>query len=432
MTIFLLCTSLGHRASAATACVLAVDGKYYVEGDCPVSQNDNTIMVGSDGKNILPYFAYLILESQSIARGFWNASPNAPHAHDDLGRLEKSGNCWIGDRARVCFNPAPFRRFSHAGWVGAAESGSCSMVQRFSDGKAEIVVEATKANDIGLGIRWLDGGRASVGQVVQATMYFDKAPALSATGTFVADNYLRFQSDRAGLLDHLFGASSGLRVEFGDDGWFTLNLRGSSKALALLRECQATVQFAQSQSEQVTSASAETFRLSERGIFRTTYGTWINVGDEYSRDRIAKFLSGLDVEYQFTYGEDCMECVNVVSGDIQLYFESGDGKTIQSIQVIGGSFTTERGDGIGDLISQKGDQLHCSDGMYEVCFRYERDSVGLIVDRSKCASDAFREGVRQASGNFLREFGQCERIEALIIQKPDNGSPDTGTKSTND
>lgn len=296
------------------------------------------------------------------------------------------------------------------------------MVQRFSDGKAEIVVEAIDAANIGLGVRWLDGGGGTVGQTIQGTMFFDRAPPLSATGTFVAENYLRFQSQRPGLLEQLFAASSGLRVEYGHEGWFTLNLRGSSKALELLRHCQFTVQIAQSESEQAGPATGETFRISERGVFRTNYGTWINVGDEYSRDRIAKFLSGLDVEYQFTYGEDCMECVNVTSGDIQLYFDSGDGKSIQSIQVFGGSFTTERGEQIGDIISQKGHQLYCSDGMYEACSRHESDNVGIIVDRSKCGPGAPNEGVKQPSGNFLRDFGQCERIDAFLVQKPDGGS----------
>jgi len=440
--VFLL-SSFGTASHASedrmgNNCVLEVDNKYYIEGECPYSDNNEyssrTIIVGSNEHKTLPFFAYLLVEDETTAIGYWNGSPQNSHAHAELGILTKSGKCWIGDRARVCYDPQPVGYFSHAGWVGGATGGShsCAMAQRFSDGQAEIVVETISTDDISLGIRWLNGANGDVGKSIDGIMNFDKAPPLRVTGSFVEKNYLKFESNRFGLLRYLFSSSSRLRAEYGTRGWFTLDLRGSFKALQLLFRCRASAQEAQSPHEGDRAVAEETFRISDRGIFRPSYGAWINIGDEYSRDRIAKFLSGLNVSYQFTYGEDCVECVNVSSGDIQLYFDSGDGKTIQSIQVMGGAFTTERGDQIGDIISRNGTKLYCSDGMYEVCARYEQDNVGLIVDRSKCISDGFKEGLKQPSGNFLRDFGQCERIDAFLLQKPDSGATDTDTQSSGD
>lgn len=432
--VLMMCLLSGYQTLAAPkatalSCVLTVDGRDYIKGDCPVSHDNDIIIVGSE-----PYFAYLILESPTVAEGYWNAYAKATHAHTQLGRLEKNGNCWIGDRAKVCFDPRPLVRFSHAGWIGSIPAGSdvCMMSQRLSNGKAEIVVEIVRPDSLGLGIRWLNQGGADIGQTVPGSMHFDNSPPLPVTGTFVADNYLRFVSQRAGLLEHLFAASSGVRVEFGNEGWFTVNLRGSSKALVMLHSCQSTLQLTQTQTESGESTSGETFRVSDRGIFRISYGTWINVGDEYSRDRIAKFLSGLEVEYQFTYGEDCMECVSVSSGDIQLYFDSGDGKTIQSIHVYGGNFTTDRDDQIGDLVSKNGNELYCSDGMYEACQRYENDNVALLIDRSKCAPDTFKEGVKQPSENFLRKFGQCELIEGMLLERPAVSDTESNANASGD
>jgi hypothetical protein len=168
------------------------------------------------------------------------------------------------------------------------------------------------------------------------------------------------------------------------------------------------------------SALQNTFIMTDRGIFRPNYGTRINVGDEYSRSRIEKFLVGINANYQFTEYEDCNECVTIKSDAISMYMDSTDGKTINSIHIYGGNFSARNGAKINDIISTSmGKYLYCDDGYEEYCYLSENDHFGIIVDRGSCPDQgASLGGETVPSGKVRRAFGTCERIEAFTLESP--------------
>ena len=48
------------------------------------------------------YFAYVEIDtSAGVARGYWNGTAGASHAHEDLGSLVREGPYWVNDRAKV-------------------------------------------------------------------------------------------------------------------------------------------------------------------------------------------------------------------------------------------------------------------------------------------------------------------------------------------
>ena len=83
-------------------CVLQVKGKTYLNGPCEIARDpDGSFTIGVGETRHSRYFAYVNMEDDG-AHGFWNETPDASHAHSDLGLLKREGACWKNATARVC------------------------------------------------------------------------------------------------------------------------------------------------------------------------------------------------------------------------------------------------------------------------------------------------------------------------------------------
>jgi hypothetical protein len=88
----------GERGEKAR-CRLTVQGTNYIDGACWVRlETGGSFQIMSlDGT----YFAQLH-NSNGSGQGYWNESPNATHAHTDLGAMTRSGGCWANESAEIC------------------------------------------------------------------------------------------------------------------------------------------------------------------------------------------------------------------------------------------------------------------------------------------------------------------------------------------
>ena len=97
----MLVSAIAHASTGR--CVLQVDGKKYLNGPCEITMNDKqgSFAIGVGKTHRSKYFAYVNMEDDG-AHGYWNETPDASHAHSDLGILKRDGACWVNDKARVC------------------------------------------------------------------------------------------------------------------------------------------------------------------------------------------------------------------------------------------------------------------------------------------------------------------------------------------
>lgn len=82
-------------------CLLVIEGQEIIRGRCsftPLDTDGSFTITGLNGK----YFAYVLMEGQGKAQGYWNGTPYAGHAHDPLGPLTREDACWVNETASVC------------------------------------------------------------------------------------------------------------------------------------------------------------------------------------------------------------------------------------------------------------------------------------------------------------------------------------------
>ena len=86
----------------AKSCLLQVKGKKFIDGPCSWEANggDTTDRVMTANG----YFATLFIEVNGSAMAYWNEQQYAGHAHGELGKLKKDGNCWVNKTTRLCVN----------------------------------------------------------------------------------------------------------------------------------------------------------------------------------------------------------------------------------------------------------------------------------------------------------------------------------------
>ncbi len=82
-------------------CVIEVDGHVYLDAPCNVENDADTgvITFGVGDHQSSPYFAYVMDDG---LRAFWNGKDGDSHAHDDLGVVTLSGQCWQNASAKIC------------------------------------------------------------------------------------------------------------------------------------------------------------------------------------------------------------------------------------------------------------------------------------------------------------------------------------------
>ena len=83
-------------------CLLSVHGRTYLSGPCDIAvDKDGSFSIGVSETHHAKYFAYVNMDDEG-AHGFWNETPDASHAHSELGVLKRDGACWANSKARVC------------------------------------------------------------------------------------------------------------------------------------------------------------------------------------------------------------------------------------------------------------------------------------------------------------------------------------------
>ena len=85
-------------------CLLQVNGRTYLDSVCNIDGNpaDESFSIGTGEHSRSKYFAYVNIEADGTAQGYWNGISAESHAHKELGRLVRQGECWVNDHARVC------------------------------------------------------------------------------------------------------------------------------------------------------------------------------------------------------------------------------------------------------------------------------------------------------------------------------------------
>ncbi|WP_077968161.1 hypothetical protein [Ensifer adhaerens] len=81
-------------------CLLEVKGEKVIDGACtwePYGTSGPAFQMSANG-----YFAILMLEDADNAIGYWNETANSVHAHAELGKLSRSGDCWANNDVRMC------------------------------------------------------------------------------------------------------------------------------------------------------------------------------------------------------------------------------------------------------------------------------------------------------------------------------------------
>jgi hypothetical protein len=96
----LLTTFLCGQAQALT-CHLEVGGVVFADGACQYEEDtDGSFRFFDDSDPRM--FAYVTMNEDETALGYWPGPQGGTHAHDNLGTLRRDGACWRNASARVC------------------------------------------------------------------------------------------------------------------------------------------------------------------------------------------------------------------------------------------------------------------------------------------------------------------------------------------
>lgn len=96
--IVILITSFFASTANADNCKLTVGDRLIAEGKCDVRNIENENFYIAFKEEYI--FLYLLKDSKTQWRGYWNESEN--HAHTSIGDLIILGNCWSSDLAEIC------------------------------------------------------------------------------------------------------------------------------------------------------------------------------------------------------------------------------------------------------------------------------------------------------------------------------------------
>lgn len=93
---------------ASDTCSIEVDEVLYHYGECQFSEEQSSYrnlvidvrQKTEDGAS--GYWARLVEQENGSFKGLWSGASGAASVHSELGRLERNGNCWVGEQARIC------------------------------------------------------------------------------------------------------------------------------------------------------------------------------------------------------------------------------------------------------------------------------------------------------------------------------------------
>jgi hypothetical protein len=87
----------------AAECTFEIDRQIVSAGACELDGGSGKVeLISFKYENV---FIYLLISSEiddasAVAEGWWNNYEG--HAHDSLGQLKYSHDCWTGDRVKLC------------------------------------------------------------------------------------------------------------------------------------------------------------------------------------------------------------------------------------------------------------------------------------------------------------------------------------------
>lgn len=94
---------IASAAEVEGTCLLEIGGKRYIDGPCDIDlESDGSFIATAYRDGAVSYFAYVLLDGEKEATGYWNGELGASHAHTPLGTLRRYGACWQNRDAKVC------------------------------------------------------------------------------------------------------------------------------------------------------------------------------------------------------------------------------------------------------------------------------------------------------------------------------------------
>jgi hypothetical protein len=103
MMVALSSVLCGAAQAKSGKCLLEVDNRPLLLGTCNIDmQADGSFSVGTSGSTSSTHFAFVQVNQNGSALGYWNGEERESHAHEPLGALKRQGACWTNDKAKVC------------------------------------------------------------------------------------------------------------------------------------------------------------------------------------------------------------------------------------------------------------------------------------------------------------------------------------------
>ena len=92
------------QRSVQASCRLAVDGRTYLDGRCPVYVEPDgsfTLNTAQPHRSV-GWFAFVSLDRGGGATASWNGEKGVDHADAPLGAVRRKGACWVNQRTQIC------------------------------------------------------------------------------------------------------------------------------------------------------------------------------------------------------------------------------------------------------------------------------------------------------------------------------------------
>ncbi|MDF3214825.1 MULTISPECIES: hypothetical protein [Mesorhizobium] len=324
-------------------------------------------------------------------------------------------------------------------WIGFQnyDATGCIMISPFPDGKTGLAVEMVDSDDITIGVRWIEADYSAImGQDIPGKLLIDGDPPIEVVGHFVQKDYLRFSSERKGLLKHVFTAGRSMRLDYGDGGWVAAPLRGTTKAVERLTACadkqRTAAQFdpkpSSSQSVDSTpksdqpSASPFPSFIGDKGsLVNQNSFLSISLGDLITKEKLQAIFPMTDIEFQM-YPEDgeCTDgCYNIASTDkesFKAFLKVNKNGNLLSYSFSGSSVSDSNGNKSGQPFSEIKvfSEIKCESGYSMMCSTTP-DAVQYIDPDISCdLKDALTE---TADGISFVKDRSCFKITSFFFDK---------------
>ncbi|MBZ9679634.1 hypothetical protein LB531_03065 [Mesorhizobium sp. CO1-1-2] len=324
-------------------------------------------------------------------------------------------------------------------WIGFQnyDATGCIMISPFPDGKAGLAVEMVDSDDITIGVRWIKADySAMMGQDISGKLLIDGDPPIEVVGHFVQKDYLRFSSERKGLLKHVFTAGRSMRLDYGDGGWVAAPLRGTTKAVERLTACadkqRTAAQFDSKpssrqsadntpKSEQPSASPFPSFIGDNGSLVNQQSFLSISLGDLITKEKLQVIFPMTDIEFQM-YPDDgeCTDgCYSISTADKELFsafLKVSKTGNLLSYSFSGSSVSDSNGNKSGQSFSdiKALSEIKCESGDVMTCYTAPDGIQYTNPDVSCDLKDALTE---TAEGVSIVKDRSCFKITSFLFDK---------------